>query len=587
MKFKGIVIALFILAVKSCALAQQASKYEDGEDIRFSHLNVKDGLPNNIANCMLQDSSGYLWFGTGGGLSRYDGNSLTTFLHAENDSSSICNSRINCLYEDKLHNIWVGTYFGLAKFDPVKMNFKNYYFDKGSSKVGSNIVTNIIQDNKGTLLVSTNAGIYKCDPVKVEFSLVKSFTEDHYGYLIHGMASISGSRIFILMDTALLYSDDNCKSFKTAVSSFKVTKGFFTELYFDYTDGKLWFGEYSHPNVYEFNIKTFETKKHTLDTTDVGFPKYLAWDFCRLNDSTMMVGCLLGRLGGAFVFLNTKRNTYHDYTHSKADASSLSNGDVWCILKDRQNSIWIGTDLGINSFNLRQLNFQWLSTDKWGVPGFEELNIRQLCYDNNLWIGTVGAGLFEYNPVDHHFSHFGRPYSTPKKHRDEIFSIYPYKDTLWIGGSLGFIRFNINTRTFDTARKPVPELKELYFDTPKGIGRDNEGTFWFGTFSRGIFSYNPATGKGAHYLERDSNLITKHMNIMRCLCMDALGNKWVGTYEDGFYCMEAGTNQIIWNIPGDKNAVVMQRGWINDIYCDKLGNTYIATVRSKYDYWNI
>ncbi len=201
-------------------------------------------------------------------------------------------------------------------------------------------------------------------------------------------------------------------------------------------------------------------------------------------------------------------------------------------------------------------------------------------------MGTVGSGLFEFNPANHHFSHYSRPFSSPKKHRDEIFSLYPFKDTLWIGANLGFIRFNINTHKFDTARKQIPELKELYFDTPKGIGRDNSGAFWFGSYSQGIFSYNPATGKGAHYLDRDSNLITKHMNIMRCLCVDAMGNKWVGTYEDGFYCMDArpndssgraATNQINWNIPGDKNAVVMQRGWINDIYCDKTGNTYIAT----------
>ncbi len=555
------------------------ASYSNAQDeIRFNHLNLDDGLPNNIVNCMLQDSSGHLWFGTGGGLSRYDGNSLVTFVHNESDSTSICNSRINCLYEDNLHNVWIGTFFGLSKFDPVKKNFKNYYFNKHSLKVGSNIISHITQDNKGILWVATDAGIYNANASNPKFSLVKTFSEDHYGYLIHGMAFTSTGRMFILMDTALVYSDDNCSSFKTVVNN-KINDGaFFSELNCDKTEKHLWFGAYKHAIAYEFDPQKNEIKKYSLDSTNSAFPIYFAYDFCRLNDSIMMVGCILGKTGGGLVFLNAKRNTYHTYVHLKEDATSLSDGDVWYILKDRQNSIWIGCDLGINSFNLRQLNFHWLTTYDWGIPDIGGISIRQMCYDNNLWIGTIGGGLFEYNPPNHHFSRYSRPFSKANKSpQDQIFSMCPYKDTLWLGTGQGFISFDISTHKFDTARKPNPELKELYFDTPKGIDRDNTGTFWFGTYAKGVFSYNPATGKGAHYLDRDTNLITKHSNIMRCLCVDAAGNKWVGTYEDGFYCMNAVTNQLTWNIPGDKNAVIMQRGWINDIYCDRLGNTYIAT----------
>ncbi len=93
------------------------------EDIRFNHLTIEDGLPNSNINCMLQDSSGFIWIGTGAGLSKHDGNTIVTFVHNENDSSSISNSSIKCIYEDNLHNLWVGTSFGLSRFNPVKRNF--------------------------------------------------------------------------------------------------------------------------------------------------------------------------------------------------------------------------------------------------------------------------------------------------------------------------------------------------------------------------------------------------------------------------------------------------------------------------------
>ena len=166
-----------------------------------------------------------------------------------------------------------------------------------------------------------------------------------------------------------------------------------------------------------------------------------------------------------------------------------------------------------------------------------------------------------------------------KAHRDQIFSIYPYKDTIWLGVGGGFIRFDVNKHKYDTAVIPLPELKGLYSNTTRGIGRDNEGTYWFGTYNAGVFSYNPMTGKGAHYLSRDTSLTTKYRNYIRCLSIDQAGNKWVGTYHDGFYRIDAATNQVIQSVPGKKNGVVMQRGVISDIYCSKNGNIYIATER--------
>lgn len=148
------------------------------------------------------------------------------------------------------------------------------------------------------------------------------------------------------------------------------------------------------------------------------------------------------------------------------------------------------------------------------------------------------------------------------------------------------MRFDINTHRFDTTSLFAPELKELYTSSTRGIGKDNEGIYWIGTYNSGLFSYNPSTKNGAHYFDRKTNFSTTYRNYIKCMSIDKEGNKWVGTYDDGFYCIDARPNdssgrdvtkQISWNIPGDKKAMVMQRGWINDIFCDSTGNTYIAT----------
>ncbi len=385
------------------------------EDVRFSHLNVEDGLPSNNIICMLQDNNGFIWIGTGGGLSRYDGNTMLNFVHNENDSASISNSQIECLYEDNLHNIWIGTYFGLSKYNPLKKDFTNYYFDKWSTSMETSVISSIMQDNKGMLYVATGAGIFKANPrpsdssgreANPHFSLVKSFAEDHYGFLIHGMASMSNGRIFVLMDTALLYSDNYCNSFKTAVNNSICEKFYFSELYYDKTDEHLWFGTYAHSVACEFDPHTFEIKKYPLESPAAFQSNFAAYDFCRLNDSIMLTGCLFGhkKSGGGVIFLNTKRNSYLSYIHYNENPFSISSGDVWCLMKDRQNTFWIGTTKGINNFNLRQLNFHWITSENCGVKGLEDFSIRQLCYDRNLWIGTLGDGLIGYDGSNHNFS---------------------------------------------------------------------------------------------------------------------------------------------------------------------------------------
>jgi ligand-binding sensor domain-containing protein len=44
-----------------------------GQQHSFTQLSTKDGLAQSQVRCMAQDAEGYLWFGTLGGASRYDG----------------------------------------------------------------------------------------------------------------------------------------------------------------------------------------------------------------------------------------------------------------------------------------------------------------------------------------------------------------------------------------------------------------------------------------------------------------------------------------------------------------------------------
>ena len=45
-------------------------------DLKFAHLTTNDGLTQDNIVATLQDNRGFMWFATGGGLNRYDGNAF-------------------------------------------------------------------------------------------------------------------------------------------------------------------------------------------------------------------------------------------------------------------------------------------------------------------------------------------------------------------------------------------------------------------------------------------------------------------------------------------------------------------------------
>ena len=81
-----------------------------GQDInlRFQHITSEQGLSQNTIGCMLQDSRGFMWFGTWNGLDRYDGYNFLVFK-SENQEGGLSNNFIYSICEDKAGNIWAGT----------------------------------------------------------------------------------------------------------------------------------------------------------------------------------------------------------------------------------------------------------------------------------------------------------------------------------------------------------------------------------------------------------------------------------------------------------------------------------------------
>ena len=88
----------------------------------FTNFTTDNGLALDAISCSVMDRYGNLWFGTfGGGVSRYDGKSFTSFTTAQGLANNMVWSRI---IEDKAGNLWFATYGGGG--EPVRWIFLHF-----------------------------------------------------------------------------------------------------------------------------------------------------------------------------------------------------------------------------------------------------------------------------------------------------------------------------------------------------------------------------------------------------------------------------------------------------------------------------
>src|SRR5690606_36058941 len=87
------------------------------------NYDIKTGLPSNTVYYVMQDSNGFLWYGTDSGVSRYDGNEIVTFTPQD----GLSDNEILQIKEDSQNRIWFLPFNGRISY------FKDGVFYNGTT----------------------------------------------------------------------------------------------------------------------------------------------------------------------------------------------------------------------------------------------------------------------------------------------------------------------------------------------------------------------------------------------------------------------------------------------------------------------
>jgi ligand-binding sensor domain-containing protein len=140
-----------------------------------------------------------MWFGTYGGLNRYDGYKMISYRSEHGKVNSLQSNSLTTLFEDHDGNIWIGTYGGgLFKYDPAMEKFTQYKYLH--LRPESNIipkVSSIFEDSSNVLWIGTSEGLDRFDRKEEKFYNYKFKSDIHADNNITVVYKGSSSNLWI------------------------------------------------------------------------------------------------------------------------------------------------------------------------------------------------------------------------------------------------------------------------------------------------------------------------------------------------------------------------------------------------------
>ncbi len=558
------------------AIALFFGRTTHAQELKFKHINSEQGLSTAGVNCILQDSKGFMWFGTQDGLNKYDAYNIIVYKHKPSDTNSISSSFINVLFEDKNKNLWIGTDNGLDAYNLITGKLKHYKNEAGNNQsISNNSVRCIIEDQNGMLWVGTDAGLNSLDPETRKF---KRYLND-----VNIPQSISGNAIWCLHESSdgriwagTIGGGLNCFNKKTNVFNH----------YYQYDangevaenskkvrsihqdrQGIFWLGTSGEgiqifdpkSGVFLNNLKSKPDEPNSLSnngiTTITEDANGILW---------------IGTYGGGLDQYFKKTGRFIHHQHDEKNPGSISSNRIKHLYHDKNASVWIATDGGgISTYFGASNKFQFYKKNQDVKNGLISNVVFALMQDRDrqIWIGTSQGGVSSFNRETNTYEHYPQ-LSTATN--NSILSLCEDSDgQIWVGTwGDGVNIYNKKTKSV----KSFPFLTSQQNGTITCIYQDKKGTMWIGSYTGGLFSYDKQTAKIKNY-NLDAGLSS---NNIYSVYEDDKGIIWIGTDGGGLNALNTETEVIRKYQKNEKNNSISSNS-INNIYQDKKGNLWFAT----------
>ncbi|MBN1639055.1 MAG: SpoIIE family protein phosphatase [Ignavibacteriales bacterium] len=573
------------------------SFFAQPQDIRFEHLTLSQGLPDNNINTIFQDKFGFLWLGTDNGLAKYDGYSFTIYKPNDEEPNSISDRLITAIYEDHIGNLWIGTQRGgLNKFDRNKNNFIRYTNNpNNNNSLSNNWVTVIFEKHNrpGVLWIGTNGGgLNRFDYVDNKFKCYKSepgkLRKIHSNYInaicedrnIKDILWIGTGDIRNRSDDGGLYAFvDSIETFKKIIRDTEnintLKSNYVTCLYSD-IQGYLWIGTIE--GLQKFEIKTYTFTDYLFNNNVNNISNNFITSIYEDRSNLIWIGTREG-----LNRFDKSTGSFFRYTIEEDNNNSLSSNLILSIFEDRTGMLWCGTDKGLNKLNRAIRNFPVYRNNPLNKNSLSINTVYSFTQDKDgiLWIGTrKGLNRFDRKKGNYrlYLSNENNPNSLTHDVVYSLFTDEKNKNLIWIGTANGLTKFDLSTNRFTKYFPNENDSKSLSHKTVVPIVQDKSGNLWLGTIGGGLNKMNTVDGSFTHFKNNPNNVNSVSGNDISALYIDRNDNLWIGTWGKGLNKLNLRNNSIQrYNISNDSISIDY---FVVSILEDKKGRFWLGTYNS-------
>lgn len=545
--------------------------------LNFEYLGARDNLDQETVTQIVQDRSGYMWFGGQQGLGRFDGYRVKVFKTEPKDRNSLLEDAVQALLVDNAGKLWIGTRSGLQRHDAASDRFDTILGGR-SEPEGTRIqVTAMTPDGAGGIWVATNHGLLRIDQRSgaqlaalhadgsaggLSSDGVLALARDTNGDLWIGTSSgldlLPAGASQVVHQCVQRCSTDQ-RPHETIQKLLldrhrRLWIATLDQLYLhlpDSTDMPRRFGiadgllPGATTAIAEDNagLVWLGTNSHGLQRWDDGLRRFVHYaDDARVTAAGEVAAIYQDRGGVLWVgtwtagvkHVDLDSGGFDRYVHSPGDPTSLSDNRVYGITGDGAGNLLLATFGGIDRFNLA--SDQVVPTGQAGrrtANMFKEDEIVLTLHRDAagvVWVGTSdGFGTFDLQTgrFTRIAMHEGSGNSDSTTHVTS-----DHSGTVWISTRGGLYAYDPKTASQHYYHHDPADPDSLSDDWVKMTAEDRDGTIWVGT-DNGLDALDRSTGKFRHFHNQAGKVFSLSSDRIQCLFVDRNGELWIGTNGGG------------------------------------------------------
>ena len=563
---KTLIVSLFF-----CFTAQLLAQQQTG--YHFAHLDFNQGLSNNQINCIYKDVKGFMWFGTMGGLNRYDGYVFKSFRHSLKDSASLNDDYITNIVAGPDNRLWVQSRTGYNIYDPATEKFDRRVEERLSKwNLPRYGLSDIVKTHAAYWFVYPDSGLYYVENKKNSVSL---FTAKQLTSTIADVKADAENNIWLVYQNGIIEKIDAATKkviWRTGILQQKQGNNKVFYRFFVDSNGNLWV----YANGYFNGIYYIQIKENKLQQIAKDQGTAILSSNIIVNITEDSKGCMwIATDHGGLNILRKQDLTVQVLVNKPGDENSIAQNSLTALYKDDLGIVWVGTyKQGINYYHEGMINFPLFKHQEADAASLPYNDVNRFVEDakGNIWIGTNGGGLIYFDRTANTFKQFmHNPGNENSLANDVIVSLcIDHNNLLWVGTYYGGLD-SYDGKTFTHHRHNANDSTSIADNRVWEIYEDKEYNLWIGTLEAGLEKYDRNSNSFYHYKPFARNSV--FAGYISAITSDKYGNLWIGTSYgiDVKYKNSADFKLFVSNISTLSNDNIIT------LFNDNRGNMWVGT----------